>query len=621
MYTTWNQILNTILPLKGLIQIVFFWTLLFGFMFFTIYLSKEYRNCRNSIKWLKNTQRKYEQNGFVAKYEELKEELSSNPFWGNLWSEFDQTLVKKKSYDGIDAIYSTIDAGYIFNETSIIAPKINLQLYNALPGIFTAFGIMGTFLGLTVGLSQINLGSDDVQVLKEGIKGLLSGVAVAFSTSLWGIIFSVIFSGIEKVSLNKLRNHIVDLQVSINNAFVRKVPESWLAEVLDESKEQTSELKTFNEDIAINIAAALDERLDSRLTPTFDRLIKAIEELTSTGSSTIAETITSEAGQEIQKLSVVLKDVKDALKETVSNSYELQRRMEQSLDTHINGVGKVVNNLVQSTAERQREINEEMQQKVQQLMSKIEENLERQNEKMEIVTSRTGEELTKQVDEISNKIAGILNGFEEQTGKRLTEMRSQAAEMTEKFRDVLEQVSQNYNEQRTSISLLMEQFKATLNEMKAVISEASQLANTFGQIAIPLKEGGLELQKVIGDLQSYQNNFADTVKQSHEQMQKYTRYTEQSLETIRSALDQTQSAWRAYEDKFGVIKGDLEAIFDEIGNGLAEYKDITVKGITSYLDLLDKHLAKATGLLSAAVEQFEGTVEALDDTLNKYSTN
>ncbi len=59
-------------------------------------------------------------------------------------------------------------------------------------GAMTGLGILGTFLGLSLGLSSFS--GNDIFTISENVAPLLDGMKVAFHTSVYGIFFSLIFS-------------------------------------------------------------------------------------------------------------------------------------------------------------------------------------------------------------------------------------------------------------------------------------------------------------------------------------------------------------------------------------------------------------------------------------------
>ena len=63
---------------------------------------------------------------------------------------------------------------------------------SAISGTLTGLGILGTFLGLTLGMSSFS--GNDIFTISDNIAPLLDGMKVAFHTSVYGIFFSLVFT-------------------------------------------------------------------------------------------------------------------------------------------------------------------------------------------------------------------------------------------------------------------------------------------------------------------------------------------------------------------------------------------------------------------------------------------
>jgi hypothetical protein len=71
--------------------------------------------------------------------------------------------------------------------------KVGSNYYNSgISGTMTGLGILGTFIGLSLGLGSFS--GDDIYTISDNVGPLLSGMKVAFHTSVYGIIFSLIFN-------------------------------------------------------------------------------------------------------------------------------------------------------------------------------------------------------------------------------------------------------------------------------------------------------------------------------------------------------------------------------------------------------------------------------------------
>lgn len=77
--------------------------------------------------------------------------------------------------------------------------SVNSYLYDSIPTIFTTLGILGTFVGIYVGLMGF-----DVAHITDSIPILLEGLKTAFITSIVGLIASIAFAKWSKAVLNNV---------------------------------------------------------------------------------------------------------------------------------------------------------------------------------------------------------------------------------------------------------------------------------------------------------------------------------------------------------------------------------------------------------------------------------
>lgn len=87
-------------------------------------------------------------------------------------------------------------------EISDINLRIKKSLCETVPGMMTGLGLLGTFLGLIIGLKDFNT---DYEVIQESISNLLGAIKTAFITSIYGVSFSLFFNTVFKNEYSKLR--------------------------------------------------------------------------------------------------------------------------------------------------------------------------------------------------------------------------------------------------------------------------------------------------------------------------------------------------------------------------------------------------------------------------------
>ncbi len=85
----------------------------------------------------------------------------------------------------------TCDLEEYINEN--LLDRAGMHFFNSgMSGTLTGLGILGTFLGLSMGLGAFS--GDDIFTISDNVGPLLSGMKVAFHTSVYGIFFSLVFN-------------------------------------------------------------------------------------------------------------------------------------------------------------------------------------------------------------------------------------------------------------------------------------------------------------------------------------------------------------------------------------------------------------------------------------------
>lgn len=582
------------------------------FAVFMVCYFRDFLSCRRAIKRALSVVREGTAQGAVIHYEDLKSKLTET--LGLPWQEFEKTLVRE-DYGGQPEIVATVEAAYFINEASIVAPRMNQRLYNTVPGILTGLGILGTFVGLTWGLSQVNLGTNDVNSLRQDIEGLLSGMSVAFSSSLWGIALSLLFSLGEKSLGNRLNGDLDQLQMAIDTQFPHKNFETWLSESLWESRQQTAELKRFNTDLAISIAAALEEKLATRLTPALEELLAAIEKLSSTGSAEVGKTISEQAGGEMAKLGATLNLVQATLREIVEYSQDSQQDLARAMQSNLEQFTSSIGEALTTVNEKQQSFAGQLEMALGAIASRIEESLSKQQELLCNITSQTAEQLSSQVTKISEEMSGLLGALDGQAAAAAEEMRKQVLAVADYLKETATGLSESHANERHQMGALLDQVELMLVHLKDTMAQVEAAGNAFADSASPVTTAVSGLISANKEARESQQLLANLVRITDEQLARYTGSTKEILEQINRALKTTESSWLAYERKFGALRDDLESIFEELSKGLRDYNQLTGQGLGEFLRAVDEHVSKIAGLLSGAIEDLRGAVDELDDAL------
>lgn len=182
------------------------------------------------------------------------------PGVGLLWREFDESLVV--SGDNRQ-LFNTLDAEHFFNPRTLAPGLTASRLLAATPSFLVAIGVLGTFVGLTIGLEGLNVNSTNVDVLKSGINQLIGGAAVAFMTSVWGVALSLLLNLIEKMYERNALSEIRLLQQEIDYLYPRIPAEQSLVLIAEHSKESKEALQELHERIGDRLQETINGMSES----------------------------------------------------------------------------------------------------------------------------------------------------------------------------------------------------------------------------------------------------------------------------------------------------------------------------------------------------------------------
>lgn len=265
-----------------------FWlvtALIFGFSLF--FLMLHFRHFKARMRALRSLLDGQSKDALAASRRETlhkAQELKASNV-GMLWREFDESLVQSSDQQ---KLFNTLDAEHFFNARTLASGLTASRLLAAAPSFLVAVGVLGTFVGLTVGLEGLVGTSDEIEALKGGINKLISGAAVAFMTSVWGVAFSLLLNIIEKMFERSALIDIQKLQHDIDFLYPRIPAEQSLVHIAEYGKESKEALQELHERIGDRLQETLNgmnEAMQTALTDALNNIMApAIQTLVSTTS-------------------------------------------------------------------------------------------------------------------------------------------------------------------------------------------------------------------------------------------------------------------------------------------------------------------------------------------------
>ncbi len=247
-------------------------------------------------------------------------------------------LVEFSSRDGTGSFSKrrTVDAAEVFSESELGPGFMSSRLILAIPSILTGFGVLGTFVGLTLGLGSLDLSS--TERIEAGIKPLIGSFTVAFSSSVWGVGLSLIFGFCEKLCEGRAIGRIREIQRRIDALFPRYVPEEAMSN-LERTSRGTEELLKglavqIGNQMQVAVREGVAETLRQEIGNAASSVVEAIQKAFTGNASGITEKTASMLSdalvKELEKISAVV----DQLKTDAASNRSVVTDAVGKLNTH-----------------------------------------------------------------------------------------------------------------------------------------------------------------------------------------------------------------------------------------------------------------------------------------------
>ncbi len=548
--------------------------LLFGYGYFKLRKSK--KQDEKKINFLLQTLQEYKDK-MQTHYEEFLDKLESFDNKGKdnevykLWNEFNESLVKtENTFTGHTDYYKSIDAEHFFHKKNLLT-HIGTKLYSTIPSLLLGIGLIGTFLGLFVGLVQMNFST---QVLLEAsMKELIHAAGVKFASSIWGLGLSLVFTYIDKKFENELENKIDEIQELVNFAFTRRTAEQSLEDINISAKLQTealNDLRITLADIIPQTQAISDKFIGERL----DRLSNALENFTQK---------TSESNS--QALENVLEKFISKLQDAGSHQgKELANILENTTEKF-----SVLVNTLENSAKIQDERNE-------QLRNDIEEIKTSQIDVLEKMSDNIGKSAKDAADTLSDASNKIASSQQDIVNKLID-----ASNVLNNSPKLLEQSFVNINNQ-------VKQVEHAINNMIIAMQNVPTHLQSFETSSNKLVGFGEKIEKVSNSL----SNFSSSLDEQKQSLDKISFELDATVDKSKQIGQNSEATYttlaKQYDELLSVNSRTMEEFARTVKNYLDEYHRNTQAGINTTFGTFDAQLSKFADTLKNAINELNDAI-------------
>lgn len=517
----------------------------------------------------------------------------------------------------------------IFSEFSTCsAHKINLRLLDTAAGTLVGLGLLGTFLGLTLGIKDFD--SSSTQNIQKSIQLLLSGMGTAFITSLVGMLLSMIYSFCDKYWRNRLSKHLHVLTKKLDSLYyiddrtlddlneqalaksiastMKEVVEhemrsvvnalnekltynnesgeattiaNAIREILKENQEQSKALKSFSTDLAIELNNGFDEvlsrQMQQKILPLMENvdattkaIVEHIDQMASLVSSPATDMIQTVVDELKNSMSEMMKEFSSGLSGSATNELET---LAHQLGTAAQSMADFPNNMAHISSTLQVTI----------------------------------EEVKNAVSEISHTSANANSTAMQQMQEQITFATSAISAAIAEVKDVMSGISQSSQEQS--------------NQMVSKLADAAEKMGTFLSGTISTLSSSVQ-QSVKSITDDVNNKQADLIALQEDT----TSQTKKLLETFNTGLDRLEKmneyitgTMNMFQQAQGQITGST-AHLQTITGDMKLATQLFNKSQTDYAVKMEEMQRNSQRGIDAVTELLKNSGDLSEDYVEKFET-
>ena len=586
-------------------------------------------------------------------------------------------------------VKTNIAASAYFSEFNVSkAQHLNIRILDTAAGTLVGLGLLGTFLGLTLGIQGFD--SSNTVKIQESIQGLLSGMGTAFLTSLVGMGLSLLYTVFDKYWRGCLSKHLFDLTEKLDNAYyiddttlatlnqekllnalyrnIKNVIEEQvnsvnnkliytneqgtqvtlgnaIREILTENQQQSTALKSFSTDLAIQLSQDFDQVLSNQMQ---EKLVPLMQNVDNT-TKLIVEHIDKMADQVAAPATDMIQNVVNELKNSMSSIIaEFNKGLSGSATNELENLASQLGTAAQAMADfpvNMENITATLNDTIIEVKSAVTEisntsananSTAMQNMQEQISFATTA--ISNAINEVKDVMNGITNSSKTQSDEMVSKLQ-QAAEnlgtflsrtissLSSSVQESVKGITNDVNDKQadlialqedttTQTRKLLETFNDSLDKLNKMNESISRTMNAFNQAQGQITGSTAHLQNISGNMQIATQTFRDSQQNYTTKMEELQKKSQTSINAVSNLLSQTGEMSNEYVQKFDVIKQGIGNVFSQLQNGLSQYSRTVQASTQTYLTTYSNNLTRVTDTLSSIIAQQNELLEALLESIN-----
>jgi len=615
----------------------------------------------------------------AAENKQLKQHLDAQLITPPLlhpWQMYQNTLHEvKTNIDGEQIVLgyrSTASSEYFFSPSLVVDTTLHTEFFKHIPSIMTGIGIIGTFFGLLLGLSQFDPAGDPANI-QNSLALLLHGVRDAFLASLVAISAAMLITWQEKSWLRICYSDLERLTSAIDNLFeADTLGEEYLEQLVKSAQDSATQTKQLKDSLVSDLKAMM-ENLTVAQQASQQELARQLIESSAKNSSDMAtqigQSITDSLQAPLEKIAGSVQQmtgdqgsaVQDLLTDVLT---AFMNRLESTFGGQMSGMSEMMTQSVTAMREMQLGFNQligdmrnnnEASSKAleQQMLNMLTEIQQKQNdmgntmndmlEKVQQSVAQIGDTGAEAAQKMNLQIADMLSQINSNIGTMMVEIGEKRIEQDRIAAESQQTLHQNTNELvnnlTAQVSILLQESDALIKSNRQTLEKVSEVSissvkgmndgaekmrlaaerfSTAGQSLSGVTEGSSALLSQINTLSSNLTGTTNQLRTLVTDYQQSRNSVDQAIQVLQKLIDTARQEAGMSSQMLADMQQmtqALQGVQQEMQQYLGQVNDVLAKGLDSFSSgvesTLNRSLVAFDNTLDLSVKRLASGIEDL----------
>ena len=531
------------------------------------------------------------------------------------------SLVEYKS-----KLYLSQDVDYYINENTLAPSILCSRLFPLGAALLTGLGVLGTFVGLLIGLDGLEIcksASADAAKTISAIDQITSGASVAFATSVTGVFFSLLLNLIEKSVTSCMAVCVRHIQEDLSDHF----PPFPTMDVFKDTGESSDKSAKLLGELGDKMQKSMDSFFQSMLKKLSDTMSDSAEKMGSAVANSLDVSLRDKLVPAVKSISAAAVDL--SVRQVHSSEEALKSVVDQFMEK-FGEQGEAQRKAMLDATEQFQKSSSSLSSSMDTIMLQMKEQQDtlaaRQQEQMEKLSSSFCEmsaEQNKNIELAGQKIETLLESFSGQMAEEFKRQTESLGGVTDSLHSSLSSMVEHAKDQQDTLIARqqeqMEKLSSSFCEMSAEQNKNIELAGQkietllesfSGQMAEEFKRQTESLGGVTDNLHSSLSSVVENAKEIFDRHAGFMKDMLGSVnvliaqgKALQFNIDETKESFSLVAEAVQHSSSDLA----EAGGALERFgNDIT------------QSVEKTTSLYMALEKQFRSAKEGLDNLLDEF---